>query len=357
MFYVYDGSFESFLSAVTVVMRTVPDVPIYKRQFYGIIRKDAMRPLLEYQDISVIPDIIFNFGNYVLDNFGEPMTKTIYHAFLSEVDGIENSITEYIFLARKQRRDPIDQLYNDSVRKVASAAKTVTREAHSYLGLLRFRKTSAPETPQDTKSFELNEQTTKFNLNSNEISVVEYMDPDHRKLSSKDNTNPDSLETLNMIRDNDITNPYTLDTLNMIEDNAKPDSLEAFKIIKDNAKPEALETLSMISEIFIADCEPVTCSLPLIAEHFVERLPNQNFIIFDRKRKICIIHTVGYEWSLQPYDALFEDSWQFETSFEQLWQIYFKTLAIPERINPKLQQGNMPKRYWKYLIERPGNCK
>ncbi len=298
MFYVYDGSFEGFLSALTVVMRHHTDVSDSSRPFYGIIREKDEPILLHCQVVSIIPNIIPDFGHYIQNHFGEPMVKTIYHAFLSEAEGIENAITEYIFLARKQRRDPIDELYLDCVKKVARAAKTVIGEAHRYLGLLRFRKLKAP---RDSVSSPVRVAPDRFN--------------DSEESGSFSGENP---------------------LMALLE------------------SASALEGTFTAPEIFIAQCEPVTCSLPLIAEHFVERLPNQLFIIFDQRRKLCVIHLQGGQWTIEPYDPLLDDSAYFDTSFENLWQLYFKALAIPERINPLLQRSNMPKRYWKYLVEHPG---
>jgi probable DNA metabolism protein len=39
---------------------------------------------------------------------------------------------------------------------------------------------------------------------------------------------------------------------------------------------------------------------------------------------------------------------------QQLWQTFFRTIAIPERKNPRLQKSNMPAKYWKYLTEKQG---
>ncbi|MEA4826461.1 MAG: DUF4130 domain-containing protein, partial [Clostridium sp.] len=37
--------------------------------------------------------------------------------------------------------------------------------------------------------------------------------------------------------------------------------------------------------------------------------------------------------------------------YEELWKSYFKSTTIKDRINPKLQKGHMPKRYWSFLTE------
>ncbi len=255
MFYVYDGSFEGFLSALAEVMRSHSGLSDDRRPFYGILRENGAPVLLNVQTVDVIPNIIEDFGRYIRRHFGDAMSKTIYHAFLSEQEGIEDAVAGYLFLARRCRKDPVDQLNHDCVRRVAYAARTVAGEAHRYLGLLRFRK----------------------------------------------------------LRDSKTT-----------------------------------------AEMYVAECEPATFCLPLIADHFVKRLPEQLFVILDRRRKILVLHLPDGQWTLRPFDPQTAAPLRCDASFERLWQEYFRIMAIPERINPSLQRSNMPKRYWKYLTEHPG---
>ena len=310
MFYVYDGSFEGFLSALTVVMRHHTDVSDPVHPFYGILCEKEEMLLLESLPVSVIPNILSDFARYIRKNFGEPMTKTIYHAFLSELDGIENTIAEYVFLARKERRDPIDELYHDCVKRIVHAVRLVTGETHRYLGLLRFRKLAVPAGFTDTMP------------------------------AGVADTAPAALEEQASVLRKYSSPPLTENPLMALFES-----------------PKAIEKVLASPEIFVARCEPSTCSLPLIAEHFIERLPNQLFIIFDQRRKLCVIHLPEGQWTLKPYDPRLDDSTCFDTSFEHMWQVYYKVLAIPERINPGLQRGNMPKRYWKHLVEQPGSGK
>lgn len=41
-----------------------------------------------------------------------------------------------------------------------------------------------------------------------------------------------------------------------------------------------------------------------------------------------------------------------EQFFEEAWQDFYKSIAIAEKKNEKLMISNMPKRYWRYLIEK-----
>jgi probable DNA metabolism protein len=38
--------------------------------------------------------------------------------------------------------------------------------------------------------------------------------------------------------------------------------------------------------------------------------------------------------------------------FQDLWRTYFKAICIRERMNPRKQLKDMPRRYWKYMTEK-----
>lgn len=42
-----------------------------------------------------------------------------------------------------------------------------------------------------------------------------------------------------------------------------------------------------------------------------------------------------------------------EVAYQELWKLFFNTIAIRERTNPKCQMQFMPKKYWQDLIEEP----
>ena len=47
---------------------------------------------------------------------------------------------------------------------------------------------------------------------------------------------------------------------------------------------------------------------------------------------------------------------QEELAYQRLWRTLTRSLAVPERTNPVLQRRCMPRRYWKCLIENPGDA-
>lgn len=106
------------------------------------------------------------------------------------------------------------------------------------------------------------------------------------------------------------------------------------------------------NNILYAQIEPDNNVVALLAHHFVDRLRNENFIIHDIKREIGVFYNKK-EWVVKdiekPDPFLVKDSQEI---YEDLWRVYFDSIAIKNKINPKLQKRNMPMRYWKHLTEK-----
>ncbi len=107
------------------------------------------------------------------------------------------------------------------------------------------------------------------------------------------------------------------------------------------------------NNMYYSPIEPDHNILALIAPHFEARLPNENWIIHDLKRNLALFYNKK-EWVVTYFSK--EGACEFfKTSdselYESLWKEFFNTIAIENRINPKLQKKMMPARYWKHLTE------
>jgi probable DNA metabolism protein len=112
--------------------------------------------------------------------------------------------------------------------------------------------------------------------------------------------------------------------------------------------------------IYFAPVSPVYNALPLVIEHFADRFSDQKWLIYDVKRKygyfydLKIVEEVTLQDDKHLLSGKLDDELMAEDEklFQELWKGYFKAIAIKERINPRLQRQNMPRRFWKYLIEK-----
>lgn len=109
-----------------------------------------------------------------------------------------------------------------------------------------------------------------------------------------------------------------------------------------------------INQTFLyAEMDPENNILSILSRHFAERLKNENWIIKDVKRNILSIYNKKEYQFIDGDDFKFLDFEIDETEleFERLWKVFFKTIAIEPRNNPRCQMNFMPKKYWKYIIE------
>lgn len=113
----------------------------------------------------------------------------------------------------------------------------------------------------------------------------------------------------------------------------------------------------------LAEIEPKCDALPVMQEHFADRFPNENFIIFDKKRKYALVHpaykscffVAGIE--AEEKEAAFSEAFgekealMSKDRYEEMWRAYFSTMAIDERFNEKCQNTLLPKWYRKHMLE------
>ena len=100
-----------------------------------------------------------------------------------------------------------------------------------------------------------------------------------------------------------------------------------------------------------AKIEPDHNILPLLTGHFKGRLGEFNWVIHDARRGRAALYFKGelvYAPLTQARALEFDGK---EDQVQALWRHFFKTAAIKERINPKLQRQNVPLKYRKNLTE------
>ena len=115
---------------------------------------------------------------------------------------------------------------------------------------------------------------------------------------------------------------------------------------------------------YLAVVSPDHNVLPLITSHFQDRFGDQSWLIYDAKRhygfyydgnttiRITFENETEIPFSLEDgklnADVLSEN----DQLFQELWRTYFKAVCIKERMNPRKQLSDMPRRYWKYMTEK-----
>ena len=100
---------------------------------------------------------------------------------------------------------------------------------------------------------------------------------------------------------------------------------------------------------------PKSNIISFIMPHFADRLPLENFVIYDELRNIYAIHPAKGDWYLYTgADVLSQEQLQCsagEERYSELFCSFFHSIAIKERNNPLLQRNMLPIRYRKYMTE------
>ncbi|MDR2286919.1 MAG: TIGR03915 family putative DNA repair protein [Prevotellaceae bacterium] len=147
---------------------------------------------------------------------------------------------------------------------------------------------------------------------------------------------------------------------------ADADVLELSKIYKKVVREEErirqfVRFQKTADNIYFAVIEPVYNVLLLTANFFKTRYADQQWIVYDTKRKYGLfydlntVETVCFDnLDISPTTGNINPQKLHESElvFRELWKDYLNAITIRERINPQLQRKYMPARFWKYLTEK-----
>lgn len=107
--------------------------------------------------------------------------------------------------------------------------------------------------------------------------------------------------------------------------------------------------------ILFARIHPKNDVLPFLGEHFSDRLLQEHFMIYDETRQQAVLHPKGKDFFITDTQSLDKDMLNRfspeELEYQKLWCGFFESIAIEARINPKLQNQNIAKRFQNDTIE------
>lgn len=112
-----------------------------------------------------------------------------------------------------------------------------------------------------------------------------------------------------------------------------------------------LRFIEIGDNLFYASIHPDNNIIENLGQHFIRRLPSQNFIIHDKNRNIAFLYNTKEYKIIDSTLLTIPDISKKEKKYQELWSAFFKTIAIKERTNSRLQMQYMPKKYWEDLVE------
>lgn len=103
--------------------------------------------------------------------------------------------------------------------------------------------------------------------------------------------------------------------------------------------------------VLVSTIEPKNMVLPIIAPHFCERYPNERFVLYDKTHSMALLHQKG-EWEIANVEAFhMPEPDEEERKYRALWRLFYDTIEVEGRHNPRCRMGHMPKRYWRFMTE------
>ena len=132
LYYIYDGSFDGFLSCIYHNYKSKKTSGIYQDKLYQYSITDDYIMI----DTNIeFADIVYNA---IETKISKEAMNMIYYAFLSCERDKDNIILNFIKFAFIKGKIAIDMYTNDCVLPIREIYTRVSREEHGFLGLLRF---------------------------------------------------------------------------------------------------------------------------------------------------------------------------------------------------------------------------
>lgn len=118
---------------------------------------------------------------------------------------------------------------------------------------------------------------------------------------------------------------------------------------------EFLRFRELRNGVLFAKIEPKNQVLTCIAPHFADRLPLENWMIYDKTHGMFVVHEARKRWVLVSDacadESRFDEYSEAEEEIQELWKGFFNTISIEERESYARQRQHLPIWYRKNMVE------
>jgi len=145
---------------------------------------------------------------------------------------------------------------------------------------------------------------------------------------------------------------YGRKIMNMLSDGAVDKLSKAVRHIGNEAHLlSGFIRFSIYGGIMAATITPKNFVLPVLAPHFMDRYPNERFVIYDKTHETVLAYENGKVRIFSAENFSMPEPDAEEMHFRSLWKMFYDTIAVEGRYNPKCRMSHMPKRYWENMTE------
>ncbi|MBP3916135.1 MULTISPECIES: TIGR03915 family putative DNA repair protein [unclassified Clostridium] len=132
--FLYDGSLEGLFTAIFYAYPYKDDCTINKPENH------IPSLLNEIKEIPTESDKFKRVYNSIIQKLNGKVLNNVYYLYLSEIDGVENIILDYLKLCYKYGTNINLAKNNDTIILVDKYYKKVAQEAHMFTGFVRFKE-------------------------------------------------------------------------------------------------------------------------------------------------------------------------------------------------------------------------
>jgi probable DNA metabolism protein len=118
-----------------------------------------------------------------------------------------------------------------------------------------------------------------------------------------------------------------------------------------------------VDGVYFAVIEPRYNVLPICLDFFRDRYSDQQWLIYDacrhfgafyNRKKTELVHFQHPPVDLHAGTLAPDQQDDREKAFQELWREYLQSITHSSRKNLRLQRQLMPRRFWRYLVEKQG---
>lgn len=140
----------------------------------------------------------------------------------------------------------------------------------------------------------------------------------------------------------------------IMEHLSDPDVVKVFELSRSvgNEAHQFLEFIrfrELENGVLFSEISPKNRVLTCIADHFTDRFPLENWMVYDKTHEECIVHQARRAWVLVQGNVLNTEAVMRisdgEEEIGRLWQGFFEAVSIQERKNPRCQRTHLPYRF------------
>ena len=98
--------------------------------------------------------------------------------------------------------------------------------------------------------------------------------------------------------------------------------------------------------VLLSEITPKGRVLTCIADHFTNRFPLENWMVYDKTHKEFLVHRAKADWVLVQGEELDHEAAgrisASESEYARMWKGFCSSIAIKERENPDCQRNHLP---------------